>query len=191
MNLPISKESDAKFSAERKQLPLSASHNRVVVALIHTGFDISILFADIDELLHFGGSVVREPETLELALLEGVVHGLRHVFKGRLTIRDVQEHSVHARRLEFFKRSPNAQSDFGWFMGSGTSAEDFRVDGKSRGSIGPAEAFLGAWVVGGRVDFSIAPIVECVQEGIDLFFVVEMDNSRMLGSVADLVFGLE
>lgn len=159
------------------------------MALVHTRFDIAILFTDVDEFLHFSGGIVREPETLELALLEGVVHGLCYVFKGCIPVRNVQKHGVDARRLEFFERPRNAQGDFRRLMGAGSSAKDFRVDGESRGSIGTAEAFFRAWVVGGRVDFPVAPVVECVQEGVDLLFTIEMDYARMLGSVADLIFG--
>jgi len=95
------------------------------VALIHAGFGVALLLADFDELLDFRGSVVRESELLESALLDSVVYGLCCLLKGRVAIRYMQEHRLHSRSLEGIKRLPNAQLNFRRFMVSGLATVDF------------------------------------------------------------------
>jgi hypothetical protein len=169
-----------------------SSHNRIVMSLIHAGFGITLLLAYLDELLHFRGSIIREPEFLEFALLKCVVYCLCCILKGCLEIRSMQKHGLYSGGPEGIKRLPNAQINLRRLMVSGLATVDFRMDGKPRGKPNLAEAYfrgIGSIrsVVTGRVDMPVAAAVECIQKGLDIFFTIEVCNPGVLGSIADLL----
>lgn len=58
VDLPVGEVRNVVLAEERDKLLFTASHNGVVVALVDAGFDITLLLANVDELLHFLGSVV-------------------------------------------------------------------------------------------------------------------------------------
>jgi len=161
------------------------------MSLIHAGFGITLLLAYLDKLLHFRGSIVRESEFLEFALLNRVIHCLCCILKGCLAIRYMQKHGLHSGSLEGIQRLPNAQINLQRFMVPGLATVDFRMDGKPRGNPNLAEASLRGTrsirrVVTGRVDMPIAAAVECIQKGLDIFFTIEVCNPGVLGTIADL-----
>lgn len=84
------------FAQDWKELLFSTSRNGVVMPLIYAGFDIALLLAYINILLHLRRGEVGESKFLEFALLMSVIHCLCCIFKGRLAIRDVQEHGFHS-----------------------------------------------------------------------------------------------
>ena len=161
------------------------------MSLIHAGFGIPILLTYLDELLNFRSSIVGESELLEFPLLNGVVHGLCCILKGRLAIGYMQKHCLHRGSLEGIKRLPNAQSDLRRLMVPGMAAVDLRMDDEPGGSPNLAEAYLrstrSVWrVVTGRVDMGIATVVECIHKALDIFDTVEVCNPGVLGAIADL-----
>jgi len=161
------------------------------MSLIHAGFGITLLLAYLDELLHLRGSIIREPEFLEFALLKCVVHCLCCILKGCLAIRSMQKHGLHSRDPEGIKRLPNAQINLRRFMVSGLATVDFRMDGKPSGKPNLAEAYFRGTgsirsVVTGRVDMPVAAAVECIQKGLDIFSTIEVCNPGVLGTIADL-----
>ena len=88
-DLPVRKEGDAMLPAEREQFLLAPSHNRIVMPLIHTWFDVAVFLTYLDHSLHFGGSIVGDSEPLEFALPKRLIHSFCRLFERGLTIRYV------------------------------------------------------------------------------------------------------
>lgn len=121
------------FAQEGEQGLLGASPEGVVVSLIHAGLRIALPLADVDELLHFRGAVVREPELLVFSLFDALVHGLRRVLEGRLAIRHMEKVGLYGGGLEGSHRARNALGDLGRLVGSGRAVAHLGVDGEPRG----------------------------------------------------------
>lgn len=76
-------------------------------------------------------------------------------------------------------------------MGSWYTTVDFRVDDELGRSSNLAETcFRGTrliWRVGtGRVQLPIAATMECIQEGSDILFIIEVYDFGVAGAIADL-----
>lgn len=171
---------------EGEQLLLAAPHDGVVMPLVYTGLDVPLFLANLEEPLHLRGGVVREPESLELALVESLVHGLGHILKGCLAVRDVEEHGLDAGGPQIGERLFNARLDLGRLMGPGGAVADLSVDGEPGGGAGFPETVLGARVVARCVEAGVASRAERVKDCLDVFCLVEMDYSGELGGVTDL-----
>lgn len=86
MSLPVGKEGHVVFTQEGEELFLGPPHDRVVMSLVHARLRVALLLAYFENLLHLGGSVVRQAELLEPALLDSIMHGLCRLFKGSLAV---------------------------------------------------------------------------------------------------------
>jgi hypothetical protein len=88
--------------------------------------------------------------------------------------------------LEVSKRLVDAGLNLGRLVGTGSAIEDLGMDGESRGSPGLTETVLGAHVVACCVDGSVTATVELVKQGLDLFYLVDVNDAGERRDIADL-----
>lgn len=118
--------------------------------------------------------------------MEGLVHGCCRILEGRLTIGNMQEHGFDRGGSEVGERLFDARFDLGRFVRTGSAVEDLGMDGESRGGPGLTETVFGTHIVARRVDGPVTAIVEYIEQGLDFFYLVDMDDARERRDITDL-----
>ncbi len=159
------------------------------MSLKHTRHYPTLLFANLNYLLHLVGIIIRQPKMLKLAQPMRLIHSSKRILQRRLPIRHMEEHCLYARYIQVCKRRIDTLGNFGRFESSCSEPFDFGVHDEARRRIRGAKTLLGGIVVASGVEFSVAAGVEGVKEFVDFGGLVEVDEALACGCVADL-FGV-